>query len=150
MAIRPDVIVTTSPPHSNHDIGLWLAAQTGIPWVADFRDPYLLDNRFKPIGLGLLRWRAHHEFKEAIYRRAWLITHAIPIQARWGRRFQRYSEGRIKVLTNGFPIELLEPVPESSPARQRKVICVAGTIPQPEQLLLAPTPSAFYIYHQKF
>jgi hypothetical protein len=29
--IRPDVILTSSPPHSLHDIGLWLSRETGIP-----------------------------------------------------------------------------------------------------------------------
>lgn len=35
-----DVIVTTGPPHSMHLIGLALKRATGLPWVADFRDPW--------------------------------------------------------------------------------------------------------------
>ena len=35
-----DLIVTTGPPHSMHLIGLALKRATGIPWVADFRDPW--------------------------------------------------------------------------------------------------------------
>ncbi|HEY6167021.1 MAG TPA: glycosyltransferase, partial [Verrucomicrobiae bacterium] len=137
-AIQPDVILTTSPPHSNHDIGLWLAAQTGIPWVADFRDPYLLDNRFRPSGLGLLRWHAHERFKEAVYRRAWLITHAIPNQARWTRRHLPFARERLLTLTNAFPLEMLEGLEAPRPtANARKTVLVTGTIPEPEQLRLA-------------
>ncbi len=33
-------IITTGPPHSTHLIGLKVAAQTGLPWIADFRDPW--------------------------------------------------------------------------------------------------------------
>ena len=34
-----DIIVSTGPPHSMHLIAMKVAAATGIPWVADFRDP---------------------------------------------------------------------------------------------------------------
>jgi len=37
---RPDLIVTSAPPHSVHLIGLWLKRTTDLPWVADFRDPW--------------------------------------------------------------------------------------------------------------
>ena len=137
-AIKPDVIITTSPPHSNHEIGAWLARETGIPWVADFRDPYLLDERFRPRGFGRLRWPAHERFKQAIYRRAWLVIHAIPIQARWIRLIYPFARRRIRVVTNGFPAELLNQL-TSSPgsANKERTILVAGTIPEPEQLRLA-------------
>jgi GT2 family glycosyltransferase/glycosyltransferase involved in cell wall biosynthesis len=135
--IEPDVILTTSPPHSNHDIGLWLAGETGIPWVADFRDPYLMDDRFRPQGLGLLRWEAHRRFRNSIYERAWLVTHAIPNQARWMRRQLPWTQDRLLTLTNGFPPEMLKVTMERQGPRERKTILVSGTIPDPEKLALA-------------
>ncbi|MDD5723233.1 MAG: glycosyltransferase family 4 protein [Syntrophales bacterium] len=41
-----DVIFTTSPPHSQQLIGLRLKKKTGLPWIADFRDPWTSDLRF--------------------------------------------------------------------------------------------------------
>ena len=35
-----DVLVTTGPPHSTHLAGLAVAQKTGIPWLADLRDPW--------------------------------------------------------------------------------------------------------------
>lgn len=35
-----DFILTSCPPYSAHIIGLILKNMTGIPWVADFRDPW--------------------------------------------------------------------------------------------------------------
>ena len=35
-----DAIVTTGPPHSLHLIGKRLREKTGLPWLADFRDPW--------------------------------------------------------------------------------------------------------------
>lgn len=34
------VIVSTSPPHSTQLIGLKLKVKTGLPWIADLRDPW--------------------------------------------------------------------------------------------------------------
>ena len=36
-----DLIVSTGPPHSMHLIGLGLKLKTGLPWLADFRDPWV-------------------------------------------------------------------------------------------------------------
>ncbi|MEO0340032.1 MAG: glycosyltransferase [Bacteroidota bacterium] len=33
-------IITTGPPHSSHLIGLSIAKQHKLPWLADFRDPW--------------------------------------------------------------------------------------------------------------
>ena len=35
-----DAMITTGPPHSVHLAGLKIQAATGVPWVADFRDPW--------------------------------------------------------------------------------------------------------------
>lgn len=34
-------IVTSGPPHSTHLVGRSLKRKTGIPWIADFRDPWV-------------------------------------------------------------------------------------------------------------
>ncbi len=40
------VLISSGPPHSVHLIGACLSKLTRIPWIADFRDPYL-DDVFK-------------------------------------------------------------------------------------------------------
>lgn len=35
-----DAVLTSGPPHSVHLTGWALQARTGIPWIADFRDPW--------------------------------------------------------------------------------------------------------------
>ena len=57
--LQPDALLTTGPPHSIHDVGLWLSTTLKMPWVADFADPYLIDSRYGPHGIGLLRLPAH-------------------------------------------------------------------------------------------
>ncbi len=61
-AVRPDVILSTSPPHSVQLIAKRLAQQSNIPWVADFRDPWTDAfweeklTRLKPIQRLIKRW----------------------------------------------------------------------------------------------
>jgi hypothetical protein len=45
------VVVTTGPPHSMHLIGLALKRATGLPWVADFRDPWSSMDYLEDFGL---------------------------------------------------------------------------------------------------
>ncbi len=37
---RPQVIFSTTPPHSSHLLGTWIKRWTGLPLVLDFRDPW--------------------------------------------------------------------------------------------------------------
>ena len=46
-----DLIVTTGPPHSMHLIGLRLKKATGLPWIADFRDPWSTMDYLDDFGL---------------------------------------------------------------------------------------------------
>jgi glycosyltransferase involved in cell wall biosynthesis len=39
-------VITTGPPHTCHLIGLALKLITGVRWVADFRDPWSLNDKF--------------------------------------------------------------------------------------------------------
>ncbi|MFN9799935.1 MAG: glycosyltransferase, partial [Bacteroidota bacterium] len=58
-----DVIISTGPPHSMHLIAEAVSRRTGIPWLADFRDPWVnMDNADK---FRMTRYaRARHEFLE--------------------------------------------------------------------------------------
>jgi len=42
-----DLVYTTAPPFSGHLVGLVLRRATGLPWAAEFRDPWT-DDRGKP------------------------------------------------------------------------------------------------------
>ncbi len=106
--IQPQVILTTSPLHATHDLGRWLREETGLPWVADFRDPYRIDPRYQPRGLGLLRRKAHQRFEASIYRNADLILHNIPVEHRWARLAYPDARQRMRQMLNGCPPELAE------------------------------------------
>ncbi len=137
-ATQPHAILTTCPPHSNHDIGLWLSRQTDIPWVADFRDPYVIDPRYQLSGIGGMLWPLHRRYEAAIYRHASLTVHAIPVQTRWARLAYPDARQRIKTLTNGCPPQLAEGrVDPDRSSNGRRSVRVVGMIADDGAIKLA-------------
>lgn len=65
---RPvDLVVTTGPPHSMHLIGLALKRATGLPWVADFRDPWSTMDYLDDFGLSSTsRKRIQHMERDVV------------------------------------------------------------------------------------
>jgi glycosyltransferase involved in cell wall biosynthesis len=57
---RPDLVYSTSSPVSAHAVALVVRRITGLPWVADFRDPWTLDPQgghlFGPMSSGFERY----------------------------------------------------------------------------------------------
>ena len=45
---RPDAVLTSGPPHLVHLLGLYLKRRHGLPWVADFRDPWITKEEGTP------------------------------------------------------------------------------------------------------
>lgn len=136
--VKPDLIITTGPPHSNHDIGLFLARTTGIPWVADFRDPYIIDKRFAP--RSPFRWMMpfHMNYAHRIYENASLVTHAIPLAARFWRIRSPELRKRVRILTNACAPELAAGRVEADiTPGNRKSIRVIGQVGHDEALHLA-------------
>jgi hypothetical protein len=133
-----DLLVTTGPPHSNHDVGLWLAREIGIPWVADFRDPYIIDQRFAP--RFPFRWMmpAHRRYSRNLYSTASLVTHAIPIAARFWRIRSADYRRHVRIMTNACAPELAtgDVEPDVTPGGRRSIRAV-GHIGHDEAAFLA-------------
>ena len=58
-----DVVLTSGPPHSIHLIGRKLKRRLGLPWVADFRDPWNDISYYQdlPMNRSALRFAQHLE-----------------------------------------------------------------------------------------
>jgi hypothetical protein len=98
---RPDVLFCTSPPHSLHLAGVELKRRSGLPLVADFRDPWT-DNpeRVWPTALH----RDHERRLEArVLRAADLVIANTPgNRAMLLASFPWLPGERVVVLPNGF------------------------------------------------
>jgi glycosyltransferase involved in cell wall biosynthesis len=115
---RLDALLTSSPPNEIHLLGLWLKRRYHLPWVADFRDPWVTDGRPRPA------WSvqsAVSEFNEGkVFRHADVIIANAPLAQE--ALEQRYPQHRARMVTipNGFdPGSFPPPSPRDGPQTVR-------------------------------
>jgi glycosyltransferase involved in cell wall biosynthesis len=96
---RPDIVLTSGPPHVIHLLGLLLKRSVRLPWIADFRDPWIS---------GAIRSRPTPGQRWLRYWERQVMLHADRVLANApnaGRLFcEAYPRQAVKVvtLTNGF------------------------------------------------
>lgn len=98
---RPDAIWSTYPIPTAHLVGDALARLSGLPWVADFRDPMAHDGYPAEPAL----WRQFAAIERRVFARASRFTFTTPGAARlYAQRFPAAAD-RIRVIENGYSDE---------------------------------------------
>jgi hypothetical protein len=77
-----DAILTDGPPHTNTVIGCRLSQATGIPWLADFQDPWTQVDYYPMMKIGKRANRIHHKLEQECFQTAKKITIASPTWAK--------------------------------------------------------------------
>lgn len=95
----PDVVLTSGPPHCVHALGHYLKRSTGLPWVADFRDPWISDGTGRK-----LSWmqRFALSWERRVFRNADLILANAPNARRMFMDAYPLDRAKVVTLTNGF------------------------------------------------
>ena len=96
--LKPAVLWSTYPIATAHLIGYWLARLSGLPWIADFRDPmahegYPPDQR---------TWQSFLKVEQRVFSRASLCVFATEGAARLYRNRYPDAASRIRVIENGY------------------------------------------------
>ena len=94
-----DVIVSTGPPQSMHLIAMRLARRTGLPWIADFRDPWTKMFYFKYLELSGWARRKHKRLEKQVLDNATVVVAVSPIVQ---EEFRSMTETPVELITNGF------------------------------------------------
>ncbi|MEW9670770.1 glycosyltransferase family 4 protein [Ammoniphilus sp. 3BR4] len=97
-----DVLFSTSGPYTNHLVGLYLKRKTGLPWIADFRDPWT-QNMHRP-GIAWREW-LEERLERMVLRESDLL---LTVTQSFADNFQEKFEDEIKrleVIHNGFDPE---------------------------------------------
>ena len=106
-------IYVSASPYTALLLGLWLKRRTGLPFVADFRDPWTL---FAPRLARGLKFRIDRHFERRVLRGAdAVICNHEPMRADF-ERIEPACRGRCTVIPNGFDpadFEGLPPVERS-------------------------------------
>jgi glycosyltransferase involved in cell wall biosynthesis len=101
-----DVIYTSSPPYAAHLIGRTLRREYGIPWVADFRDPWTLLTTYRP--WTPLHAKLDRRFEAAVLNSADAVIANTPTNRTNVVRAFGISPGKIHVIPNGYDPEEFE------------------------------------------
>lgn len=94
-----DLIVSTGPPQSMHLIGLRLARETGLPWIADFRDPWTRIFYFKHLQMTKATERWHEKMEKKVLDEASAVVAVSPLVQ---QEFQAMTDTPVELITNGF------------------------------------------------
>ena len=94
-----DLIVSTGPPQSMHMIGMKLAQKTGLPWIADFRDPWTRIFYFKHLSMTPSTERWHHRMEKMVLDNATAVVSVSPLVQ---QEFQAMTQTPVELITNGF------------------------------------------------
>ena len=94
-----DLIVSTGPPQSMHLIGRKLALETGLPWVADFRDPWTKIFYFKHLSMTHTTERWHKRMEKKVLDNASVVVAVSPLVQ---QEFQQMTQTPVELITNGF------------------------------------------------
>lgn len=98
---KPDIIWSTYPIATAHVIGAELHKQSGIPWVADFRDPMAQEN-YPP---DPVTWRQFEAIERGAIELASLNLFTTPGAASVYRKRYPEASHSIQILENGYDEE---------------------------------------------
>ncbi len=94
-----DAIVTTGSPHSLHLIGLQLKKITGLPWIADFRDPWTNIDYYGQLKLTKWADREQHRLEKLVLEQA---DRVLTVSWTWAKDLEQIGGRPVEVITNGY------------------------------------------------
>lgn len=94
-----DAIVSTGPPHSMHMIALGVKERTGLPWLADFRDPWTNIDFYHELMLSSWADRKHHKQEMSVLKKA---DEVVVISNSMKTDFLKLLKRDYSVITNGY------------------------------------------------
>ncbi len=96
---RVDAMVSTGPPHSMHLIALGLKEQTGLPWLADFRDPWTQIDFYDKLMLSKRADRKQRMLEQKVLRSA---DQLVAVSMHTASGLEDICNRQVTVVTNGY------------------------------------------------
>ena len=124
----PQIIYSTSPHATSHLIARRLARQSGIPWVADFRDPWYEE---PPEGgtPAIVHWAARHLERAVVHAAAHILSTTDALRLTLLARYPTMEPHKFSTITNGYDEADFSALPLAAhPPGRALVITHAGSI----------------------
>lgn len=96
---KVDAMVSTGPPHSMHLVALALKQKTGIPWLADFRDPWTQIDFYNKLLLSKWADSRHKLLEKQVLMAA---DKVVTVSQNWANDLKKIYFRDYQVITNGF------------------------------------------------
>ncbi len=109
---KVDAILSDGPPHTNTVIACKLSRHTGIPWLADFQDPWTQVDYFKMMMIGSSALKKHHKLEQEVFKTARKITIASPS---WKADLESIGAKNVDVIYYAYDEGDFEHLPLASP-----------------------------------
>jgi len=103
-----DAMVSTGPPHSMHLIALGIKEKTGLPWLADFRDPWTQIDFYDQLMLTKCADLKHKRLEKQVLSKA---DKVITVSPNWSSDLKSIYDRDVEVVTNGFDPEDFDKLP---------------------------------------
>lgn len=97
-----DAIFTNGPPHTNHMIAYKIKRKLGIPWHADFQDPWTQVDYFPQLMLNPISRKIHEKMEQRIFKYADRVTIC---SNTWKRDLESIGAKNVGVIVWGYDEE---------------------------------------------
>ncbi|RYD75939.1 MAG: glycosyl transferase family 1 [Sphingobacteriales bacterium] len=94
-----DAIISTGPPHSCHLIALELKKATGLPWIADFQDPWTKIDYFEKFMLTPYARNKHKRLEKEVLQTA---DRVVAVSKSWCEDFADLGAKNVEAITMGY------------------------------------------------
>lgn len=94
-----DAILSSGPPQTNTRIATILHKSTGIPWLADWRDPWTQVDYYDSLPLTSFADRLHKKWEAEALQYA---SKTLIVSKHWAADLKQIGAHNVEVLTNGF------------------------------------------------
>jgi hypothetical protein len=101
-----DVVISSGPPHSAHLAGRDISNHFSLPFIADFRDPWMEIEYFDKLKITAKSKEKHRRLEQLIMKSASVVTTVSPS---WAELFKSKGAKRTEVVFNGFePVQFAD------------------------------------------
>ncbi|QNL20897.1 glycosyl transferase family 1 [Hyphobacterium sp. CCMP332] len=94
-----NAIISTGPPHSTHVIAYKIKKEHGLPWLADFRDPWTNIDFYQQLKLTKVADLIHKKLENKIMCKSDAL---VTVTWNWGKEMEEIRGSEVDVITNGF------------------------------------------------
>ena len=119
-----DAIISTGPPHSMHLIALELKKELGIPWIADFRDPWTEIDFYDELHLTQWADNKQHKLEHEVLTKADKI---VTIGWECAKGLGKLGNRNVRVISNGFDWDF-DPNEERAPLTKEFTLTHLGVV----------------------